>query len=84
MLGRRLQQIGTGVICLGLMFVALRVLITRTLLPKDLTTCGLFMIADLYLLPLGVLLVLLGWRLRHSPGATRFLLGSQLMCWLRS
>jgi len=48
------------------MFVALRVLITGTLLPKGLITCGLFMIADLYLLPLGVLLVLMGWRLRHS------------------
>jgi len=48
------------------MLVALRVLIAGTLLPKGLTTCGLFMIADLYLLPLGVLLVLMGWRLRHS------------------
>ena len=75
MLGRRLQQIGAGVICVGLMFVALRVSITfvalrvsitRTLLPSDLITCGLFMIAELYLLPLGVLLVLMGWRLRHS------------------
>jgi len=66
MLGRRLQKIGVGVTCLGLLTVAFRVWFSGSLLPNDFMQCALFSIAELYLLPLGVLLVLMGWRLRHS------------------
>ena len=65
--GRKLQRLGYWILLAGFVVIVLRIRIAQTLLPTDLVGCALFEIGELFLIPGGLLLALLGKCLKRVP-----------------